>query len=291
MKNILLTCCLVLLASPASIKAQGQSQVDASKIEIVYQPKGAGSARVSAGRTFRSGDRELKFDIYAPRKRAGKKTAIVFVSGTSESRDWRWFQSYGQAAAALDFVAFVPDKRLPYTLQGTETGTADTIAFVAHLRANANELGINPDRICIWTFSGAGRLTALPYRPEGTGIACHVSYYGVMTVGDQVAADAPDRDALISRYSANVAVRESGARKVPTFLVRAGRDNPALNGTIDSFVQSAVQAGLPLTFVNYPDGQHGFDGLDRNEQSSRIVEESFRFIRNATSLDSLDRSR
>src|SRR5262245_38616072 len=72
---------------------------------------------------------------------------------------------------------------------------------------------------------------SLPY------LRCAVFYYGVMPA---------------------VAARAD----VPVLVLRAGLDSPELNAGIEAFVREAIPADVPVTFVNYVEGQHAFDIFD-----------------------------
>jgi hypothetical protein len=63
------------------------------------------------------------------------------------------------------------------------------------------------------------------------------------------------------------------------FVARAGQDRPALNETIDGFVQKAIAMNRPVTFVNHPDGRHAFDVLDDDARTREIIEMAIAFVR------------
>lgn len=59
------------------------------------------------------------------------------------------------------------------------------------------------------------------------------------------------------------------------FIARAGRDHPAINGSVDSFLQKALAENLDIDFANHPEGQqgrHGFDVLNDTARSREIIE-------------------
>ena len=67
---------------------------------------------------------------------------------------------------------------------------------------------------------------------------------------------------------------------VPLFIVRAGlEENPYLNESIDQFVDEAVARNVPMVFINYSDGQHGFDVHDNNDKSREIINQTLEFMR------------
>jgi acetyl esterase/lipase len=64
------------------------------------------------------------------------------------------------------------------------------------------------------------------------------------------------------------------------FIARAGRDEmPHLNDSIDRFVEKALEANLPITLVNHPEGPHAFDLFDDSEASRNVIEQLLGFLR------------
>jgi tetratricopeptide (TPR) repeat protein len=62
------------------------------------------------------------------------------------------------------------------------------------------------------------------------------------------------------------------------FVARAGLDVPALNRSLDSLTHQLTSAGVPITIVNYPAGQHGFDLYDDAEMTARIITQTLDFM-------------
>lgn len=53
-------------------------------------------------------------------------------------------------------------------------------------------------------------------------------------------------------------------RDLPLLWVRAGLDSERTNATITRLASLALSQNAPLTLVNHPTGQHGFEGRDDN---------------------------
>ena len=66
---------------------------------------------------------------------------------------------------------------------------------------------------------------------------------------------------------------------MPVLIVRAGRDNKALNQGIDRLTAQAVAGGAPWTLINAPGSHHAFDVLDETEESRRIVKATLQYFR------------
>lgn len=280
----------VLLLNVAATVAQAQNRVDPSKVSIVSRVPGMERAVVQRDVVFdNSVAPPLAFDVYLPREaRAGeRRPAIVFVSGAERVREWRWFVTWGQLAAAHGIVAVVPDKRYPRGFDGLRTGFEDTEKLLAHLRANGERLGIDPLRICLWTFSAGGRLTAVGLKAGAQAVTCIVVFYGVVDLAQEfsVVTDEKQRETLLRQYSplhALEAAAGSGAKLPPIMIARAGKDAPFINSGIDAFTAAALRLNVPLTVVNYADGDHGFDGLNDTPQSRAIIQAALQFVMDNT---------
>ncbi|HEY7346879.1 MAG TPA: hypothetical protein VH599_01075 [Ktedonobacterales bacterium] len=62
-------------------------------------------------------------------------------------------------------------------------------------------------------------------------------------------------------------------------VVRAGRDHPRMNQAIDAFVVEALKQNAPIEVINYPEGRHGFDGLDATDRTRQIIQQTLTFLK------------
>lgn len=76
------------------------------------------------------------------------------------------------------------------------------------------------------------------------------------------------------RHSTIDALGQEASSAPAMLVVRAGRDDPEINATIDRFVPAAIARGLTLDLLTHPAGRHGFDILDPGERSSRIIQQT-----------------
>lgn len=274
--------CLVLLAAtlahaqpqPAPAAQQPPPAFDPATTRVLYEVPGMKAARGERGVFFKAaGERQLMMDVYRP-ARAGKPApAIVFVSGAEEVRSWGLFQDYGRLAAAHGFVGIVADKRYARSEEGFAQGTEDTLDALRFVREHARRFGVDPERVCVWTFSAGGSLAGLALRADAPPVRCLVAYYGLGLGG------------------VKAQLRAEGARQVPTLAVRAGRDMKVLNDNIDAFAAEALAVNAPFTLVNYPEGVHAFEVSDarpeprtpENRARTRdILQLTFAFLEAAT---------
>ena len=277
-------CTLLLHLAAASVAAQNRHP---SEVSIVSRVPGMERAVVRRDMVFdNSITPPLAFDAYLPRAmRSGERLrpAIVFVSGAERVRHWRWFVTWGQLAAAHGIVAVVPDKRYQRGFDGLRNGFEDTEKLLAYLRANGGRLGIDPERICLWTFSAGGRLTSVGLRAGAPPVRCLVVFYGVVDLAQEFSTvtDEKQRATLLRQYSplhALEAAAGAGARLPAIMIARAGKDAPSINSGIDAFAAAALRLNAPLTVVNYPEGDHGFDGLNDTPQSRAIIKAALQFV-------------
>jgi acetyl esterase/lipase len=205
------------------------------------------------------GGRELALDVYRP---AGGPAvpAVLLVHGEADPallrgvRGWGQYSSWGRLLAAEGLAGVVFEHRAVREA-GASAVQAEVDAAVAAVAGRGDELGLDPGRLAVAGFSAGVPLAARTVARAGGRLACAALCYGPL---DGLAPD----PAL-----------------PPLLVVRAGRDHPALNRTIDAFVAAALAANLPLELVNHPDGHHGFDTVDDSEDSRRVVRRVLGFLR------------
>jgi acetyl esterase/lipase len=299
---------IILLITPIPDAARAQNR-DPAKTPVVYSVPGMTNAIVRSGVVFdKSSATPLALDAYLPRGlgKGERRPAIVFISGAERVRHWRWFITWGQLAAAHGLVGIVPDKRYPRGLDGLRAGTEDTEKLLAFLQTQGDTLGVDPQRICLWTFSAGGRLTAVglqPDKPSGPNasggtrqagmsappalVRCLVSFYGVLDLSGEVSgiSNEAERETFLKRYSPVQALESlvvSGGKSPPVFIARAGKDAAFINNGIDRFTSTALRLNVPITVINYADGDHGFDGFNDTAQSRSIITAALRFVQEQT---------
>lgn len=238
----------VLLAGTLPLAAQQQNPnpqpaFDPIHTKVFYRVADMDKVKVTEGVVYRTVDgAELKMDVYAP-PAGPPRPAVLFVSGASETRAWGLYKDYGRLTAASGLVAVTFDKRYPPGPAGVQPASDDTLELARFLRANAAKYNIDPERICLWTFSAGGSLAQLGLNPEYR-FKCLVAYYGLGQAGPRLM------------------LQQQGDKVPPTLLVRAGRDNPVLNNAIDVFASMALALNAPVTVLNYPEGLHAFEVED-----------------------------
>jgi acetyl esterase/lipase len=290
---------LLLIVTFSSI---GMGQQQGTKLEdppwikevapprILYALPGMEKIRPQKNLTYkRVADAELKMDVYQPPKlqRGESLPAIVFIHGgalppnlLTKPKEWGAYVSYGQLAAGAGLVGVTFNHRFyGWDMKALSDARSDVMEAIAYLRNNAERLGINKDRICLWTLSGGSLLLGPFLNDAPSFIRCLVFYYSVLDLESLRKERPAITDEVTREFSPIYRLEAEGRRLAPLFIARAGRDEPGLNVAVDSFIQKALAKKATLDFSNHAEGQHGFDVLDDNERTREIIKRTLEFVR------------
>lgn len=225
----------------------------------------------------------LRMDVYTPPGPPSRRPAVILVHGgpipRTGAKDMGVFVSYGELLAASGFVAVTFDHRYlaPERLADAAGDVAD---LVAHVRENAGALGVDPERLALWAFSGGGVFLAEPLRERPAWLRAVVAYYAVLDLQEPPpGADSGIGAELRERFSAVRGLGEEARTAPPLLVARAGLDHPWLNGGTDRFVAAALARGATLELLNHAEGRHGFDILDDDARSRQIIQRTLEFLR------------
>ncbi|NIK56470.1 nuclear transport factor 2 family protein [Kribbella shirazensis] len=204
-------------------------------------------------------DRLGEIDLYRPPGTA-RGGAILFVHGGPGPaglevmpRDWPVYKGYATAAARRGLVAAVVDHSLIHGLDRLVAAADEVEAAVGVLRSDPR---VDPDRVGLWFFSGAGLLAGewLDSRPD---------WLRFVALTYPLLATPPGVDDLVT------AAEVIGKHKdLPVLLTRAGLEREELAGPVAEFVSAG---GTALDIIDVPKGHHGFDMLDHTEESRAAV--------------------
>lgn len=139
---------LLLLLSASSVQAQqGELPAGVEMIsEVVYA---------------RSGNRDLKLDLFLPQRGAGPFAAVVYIHGGGwRSGSRRQFYGYAAQMATIGFVGVTIDYRLSAEAK-YPAAVEDCRTAIRWLRANAARYDVDPTRIGVAGQSAGGHLAAL----------------------------------------------------------------------------------------------------------------------------------
>jgi acetyl esterase/lipase len=250
------------------------------KMRVVYSVPGM--ERVAAQRdvvyTSRDGT-SLKADVYTPPGLAdgARVPAVILVHGGPiekgmSPKDWGQYLSYGELLAASGVAAVT----FNYRYEGQRAAELywagnDVQDLIAHVRKHQEALHIDGDRLAVWVFSGGGLFLTAPAQLNLPPVRCLVSFYGVL--------DVPDGSDGRTKSLAPIEQLEHIAVLPPVLIVKAGRDNPWINTTVDRFVSRARDRHFDVQVLDHPQGHHAFDVIDDNDVSRARIKATIEFLR------------
>ena len=249
---------------------------------VLAPPSGA---RVERDLVYRSdGDRVLKLDVYRPASPSGASPVVFLVNGDAPeeiirtAKDWAVFRSYGEHLAARGLVGVPFNHRSSSRMEPTSVAQ-DVQAAIAFVRDNAEDFGVDPDRVGVWVFSAGGPFGLAPLLQRCPDwLRCAAGFYTIWDLAPLRASLPWATNESVQQWSCVTALDAKNPDLPPLLLARAGRDHPALLEGTDAFVLKARQRGIDLTVLDHPNGQHGFDTLDDDERSREIIRDTLKFF-------------
>ena len=194
---------------------------------VVYKIGGMDTASVKKNVPYSKKDSSLLFDLYSPGGlvSGSKLPAVIFISGGTDAKDWKWFSDYGRLAAASGLIGINYNKRYARGFEGLKTGFSDTVDLIQYVRDHAADLNVDKDRLCLWTFSAGGRLMSVGMQREQPYIRCLVTFYGVVDLtADVEPLPVQEREVALQTYSPLHRLKALGKDSPPMLIARAGRD-------------------------------------------------------------------
>jgi acetyl esterase/lipase len=257
-----------------------------ARMRIVHSVPGMDGVPVRKGVVYRTaGDAALEMDVYAPAPGAapGRSPVVVLIHGGpipegTNVKEMGVFVSTGQLLGALGFTVVTFNHRW-HGPRHLSDAAEDIGALVARVREDALELGIDPDRVALWAYSGGGPFLGRWLGERPAFLRCVVAYYALLDL--QVPPQGVPNELSDETRREYSALRHlaPGDRPVPPLLVvRAGLDHPWLNGAIDRFVQKALEQNVALEVLTHPQGHHGFDVIDDDARSREILRRTVAFL-------------
>ena len=264
------------------VKAPNKERAEIASKPVVYRAPGMDAVVVERNIAYHSGNPDLLMDLYRPPDSAGRRLpAVVFVLGYSDLggekifgcklKDMEAYISWAKLIAATGLVGVTYVNHDPM---------GDLDALFRHIRENAAALGIDENRIGLWSGSGnVPRALGLLMQKDRPPLKGAALCYGCMLDLDGATGTAEAAKKWgFANPSAGKSVADLPA-DVPLFIARAGGDETGANETIDRFVTHALAANLPITLANHPTGPHAFDIVDDSEASREIIQQILAFLR------------
>jgi len=260
---------------------------------IVYTIPGRDQVQVRKNLTYkRTPGRDLTADVYVPPSLPDGegRPGVAFIHGgylppnlRTQPKDWGVFVSYGQLMAASGLIGITFNHRY-YGPEYLDTAQSDIGDLVSYIRGRADQFALDRDRISLWAFSGGGPLVSWVIRDTPSFVRCLVLYYALLELRpNHRDTPATMSDEKLDEFAPVCQVQNLEKETLPIFIGRAGLDRPALNETIDRFIQAALSRNVTLELSNHAGGQHGFDILDDDPRSREIIQHTIDFIKTRSS--------
>ena len=255
---------------------------------VVYRVAGMDKVRVKSNLKYTTvSNPNLLMDVYSPPNLAKgeKRPAIIFIHGAAGAettpKDWGVYLSWGRLAGASDLIGVTFTHRLSARKSSLEDAANDLAAAIDYVRANADSLGVDKNRICLAAFSAAGALLAPAMRDKSEYVRCLVAFYAFMDIsqtGNLFAAS--ESKEILRKFSPINYLTKDADKIAPLFIARAGLDQvPTLADSIDRFAREALSKNVSLTITNHPAGVHGFDNQTDDDRSREIIQNTMAFIK------------
>lgn len=288
----------LFLIATCVVCAHAQERVDPPWLKefvhkrIVYEVPGMRSVRVKRNLVYkRAGNSDLQMDVYSPKASRKRLPAVLFVHGgrlppnlLTTPKDWAVYVSFGELVAASGFVGVTFNHRF-HTWQSLPDSQSDVMDAIKYVRDNAAQLGVDPERIVLWTVSAGGIFLSQPLQERPAYLKSIVAYYSQMDLqGDRTRAPASVSNETLRDFSPVYQLEKSaGPTSVfpPMLVVRAGLDDASLNAGLDRFVQLALKHNVSIEVLNHATGHHGFDIEDDNNRSREILQRTITFLKTA----------
>jgi acetyl esterase/lipase len=236
----------------------------------------------------KAGDYSLKLDIYQPKTaRSSPRPCVVWIHGGG-------WQGGNKASGARLLAPYVESRdyvgvSVGYRLTDVARWPAqihDCKAAIRYVRANADKLGIDPDKIGVWGGSAGGHLVSLlgtsgdVKELEGnlgtagvsSRVACVVDFCGPSDFPEfQITSGA---EGPVSKLLGGLPKDQPAAAKEASPITYVTKDDPPfliVHGTDDKtvpydqgvrFHAAQKQAGLNTTLITMQGGGHGIGGQE-----------------------------
>ncbi|MGD2114283.1 MAG: alpha/beta hydrolase [Acidobacteriota bacterium] len=262
----------------------------AGDLPLITRLSADGEVELREDLEYRS-DPALGLDLHLPAgDGGGPRPAVLFVHGDGPPEYLEGIKSsaqyagWGRLAAASGLVGVTFDHRSTHGWTRIAEPAEDVERAVSFVRERSADLGIDGDRLAVWSCS-AGPPVVLPtlLREPPPYVRCLAVCYGVMDLepAAERVEDAAVKAALRAA-SPLEALRASGGNVPPMLIARAGADNPRLNRGLDRFIAEALALNAPVEVINLPEGDHGFEVRNDDARSSEAVRRTVEFMKHHT---------
>jgi acetyl esterase/lipase len=255
---------------------------------VVYKVPGMERVKVRQDLNYKGSDANplLKMDVYTPPGLAAneRRPVVLFIHGgtgaENRPKDLGIYVSWGRLVAASGMVGVTFTHRLGYPKPLLAEAASDVTDAINYVRANADSLNIDKDRICLVAYSAGGPMLSLAMRDAPAYVRCLVAFYAFMDIQQSDLHRQHETPEMVKKFSPINYLATNAGKIAPLFIARAGRDQiPTMNDSIDRFIREAIDKNAAIDFANHPQGVHGFDNQNDDARSREIIRRVIDFMR------------
>lgn len=233
----------------------------------------------------------LIYDVFKPRNANGS-AVLYMVSGG-------WFSRWAEPTSRVERFQALLDRGITVIavhhgsapLFKVPDAVADVRRAVRHVRANAVELGIDPNRLGAWGGSAGGHLSLVlglasdngnpeakdPIERVPNGVKAVVAYFPPV---DLRRMTGPSERFPALDFDNNLAADISpilfvDANDPPTLIVHGTADRLVPISSGRSIYEALKNAGATTEFIAIAGGDHGFTNPEHRAQASKAMAEWF----------------
>jgi hypothetical protein len=225
-------------------------------------------------------DSTLKMDIYYPPNFEFKRNlpAIIIVYGcTNEGQIKLIGNQFRNWSVHISLCKIIATSGLAAIIYETVDPENDLVSLSKYIQSNHDKLSIDDNNIGAFTCSSNTPVAITNILNASTNIfKCAVVYYGIFLTKEL--EKLPQNDSVFGFQNPRLNEPINWNKNVPLYIVKAGMDkDPYAFRSLLNFYNNAINQNLPVTLINYPNGQHGFDFLNDNDTTEMIIKNTLDF--------------
>lgn len=297
----ILLCLILLSVTSTSTPAQQSSQKPKPPVTqaprrslrelvmtpVVYRVPGMDKVIVKSDLKYTTAnDPNLLMDVYIPPglAKSERRPAVVFIHGGAgaflKPKDWGVYKSWGRLVAASGMIAVTFTHRLGYPKPLLAEAASDVTAAINYIRANADSLNIDKDRLCLAAYSAGGPMLSMAMRDKPEYVRCLVAFYAFLDIQQSESHTSSETPEMVKSFSPITYLANDAGKIAPMFIARAGLDEvPTMNDSIDRFIREAISKNASIIVANHPQGVHGFDNQTDDDRSREIIRSAIDFMK------------
>ncbi len=238
------------------------------------------------------GGRDLRCNVYRPpEQRTGAPSVLLVHGGGWRGGDRSQLHGYGILLGRIGYLCVASEYRLSDEAKWPAQ-IHDVKAALRWMRANANELWIDPAKISISGNSAGGHLSLIAagtpelagFEGDGgnsgvsTEVAACIAFYGPAVLGAEGTPLSETVQALMGEGASAEAVRGAAPLTYvqrdfpPTLLIHGNKDELVPQASSIRLYEALHEAGAPAELHMFDGAPHGFDAApDLGRQCAAIM--------------------